>query len=74
MLPDFCSAEFPDKVLPLPSYSRRVPGMNSSSPCGGALLRWRILEADMSRFGDTGLTLPASLYSAGQHVAKGSGI
>ncbi|KAH5999223.1 hypothetical protein HBI83_221610 [Parastagonospora nodorum] len=60
-------------VLPLSSYSRRVPGMNSYSPCSGALLRWRILEADMSGSYDTGLTLPASLYLAGQHVAEGNG-
>jgi hypothetical protein len=70
MPPDFWSAESPDNVLPLPSYRRRVPGMNSSSPCAGALLRRRILEADISGYGDAGLTLPASLYLTGQHVAE----
>jgi hypothetical protein len=74
MPPVFCSAESPDKVLPLPSYSRRVPGITSSSPCAGALLRRRILDADMSGYNDAGQTLPASLYLARQHVADSNGI
>ena len=71
---DVCSAESLDKELPLPSYSCRVPGMNSSSLCGGALLRGRILEADITGYNDASLTPPASLYLARQHVAEGNGM
>ena len=45
MLPDFCSEESPDKVLPFSSYSRLVPGITSSWPC--ALLRLRIRVPDI---------------------------